>query len=248
METLKIETAQHTDFNYTVAGVGDRMVASLIDFLIFFGSLIAVIFINFIFIRPFSGESELFINVVSFLLGVAYFGYDFMCEMFMNGQSIGKKVKKIKVVRVDGLPVTAGNYFLRWVFRIIDIGISFGSVGIITIIFNGKGQRLGDISAGTSVVYDREHVSLADTIFTKIPENYTVTFQEAGELTDSEMTTIREVLDMQVDDRNTIVQRSIANKLKANLESRLGIKTDMPSQYFLSTLLKDYNFIKGKIN
>lgn len=246
METLKIETAQHIDFDYTVAGIGDRLVAALIDFLLFFGVFLAALFVNFIFIRPFVSDQELIINVVSFLLGLAYFGYDFVSEIFMNGQSIGKKVKKIKVVRVDGSPVTVGNYFLRWIFRLVDVGISFGSVGTITIILNGKGQRLGDIAAGTSVVYNREQISLSDTIFTKIPENYTVTFQEAGELTDSELTTIREVLDMQVDDRNTIVQRSIANRLKANLESRLGLKSDMPSQYFLSTLLKDYNFLKGK--
>ena len=73
--------------------------------------------------------------------------YSLIFEIAMNGQTPGKYLNKIRVVKIDGSKPTLGSYLTRWLLRIIDIWFFTGSVAVFTILFNGKGQRLGDIAA-----------------------------------------------------------------------------------------------------
>jgi uncharacterized RDD family membrane protein YckC len=57
---------------------------------------------------------------------------------------------KIKVVKIDGSQPGIGSYFLRWLIKPVDVFFTYGSVGIITMLINGKGQRLGDLAANTN--------------------------------------------------------------------------------------------------
>lgn len=248
MEKLKVETTQHVEFDFIVAGIGDRVLATLVDWCVLFCLLIAVFLLNSLLINFLDMDTSFSAFFFLLFFFIPYLFYDLIFEIFMNGQSIGKKVRKIKVVKTDGTAVSIGSYFLRWLFRLIDMGVSVGSLGVITVLINGKGQRLGDIAAGTAIVYIKPQFVLKDTIFTVIPDDFKVTFADASKLTEEDIITIREVLDIQVEERNTTIRLSLSNKLKYKFEAYLNIKSDLPSQIFLSTLLKDYNFLNGKSN
>src|SRR5690606_34920667 len=92
--------------------------------------------------------------------------YHLLCEVFMDGQTFGKKAIDIKVVKLDGSQPSVGSYFLRWLLQIVDLPF-FGAIGIITILVNGKGQRVGDLAAGTTVISLKHRTGIKDTILAR---------------------------------------------------------------------------------
>ncbi len=67
----------------------------------------------------------------------------------MEGQTPGKKLMKIRVVKIDGYQAGFGDYMIRWVFRLIDVSFA-GVVGLISMIVSKNNQRLGDIASRNS--------------------------------------------------------------------------------------------------
>lgn len=245
MMTVKIHTAQNVDIEYEIANVGDRILAYLVDALIIIVYSIALIFI-FKFLNDSGFELGGIFWLLFFLL--PFMLYDLICEIFLNGQSIGKQVRKIKVVKLDGSQPTVGGYLLRWLFRLIDISLSYGSVALLTILITGKGQRLGDIAAGTTVVKLKPRTKFGDTIFAKVDEDYSPVFNQAVELDDKIIATVKEVLDVTVEeDRHNVISFNLAKKTKLAVENKMGVQSGLPSRTFLQTVLKDYNYLKGKL-
>ncbi len=78
--------------------------------------------------------------------------YFLLSESVFNGQTVGMKYKKIKVIKTDGRKVDFNAAFVRFLFGIIEIYLFFGIPSIILILFFRRGQRLGDIFARTMVV------------------------------------------------------------------------------------------------
>ena len=83
-------------------------------------------------------------------------------ELFNHGQSLGKMAMKIRVVKKDGTSPSIGDFFMRWLLQIIDMGFSF--IGALVILLTKNSQRLGDLAAGTMVIrlndYRKIQVSL----------------------------------------------------------------------------------------
>lgn len=245
MQTVSIQTAQNVEIEYEVASVGDRIVAYLIDMLIIVAYFIALTVLN-------SLLQATGLNSGAFFLGILYLGpvmfYDLICEIALDGQSIGKKARNIKVVKLDGTQPSIGSYLLRWLFRIIDITLTSGGAALLTLLINGKGQRLGDLAAGTTVVNLTERARLEDTIFTRVDENYSPVFPQAADLDDQIVSTIKEVLSVSIEeDRHSILSHSLARKTMKAIENKLGIKSELSPRPFLETILKDYNYLKGKL-
>lgn len=243
METVAFDTSQNVRVKYKVAGIGDRVLAAMIDLLVIFAFSVVIILLGS-FVRKIS--QQYWITFMSiFFLPVMF--YHLICEVWMNGQSIGKKNANIKVVRIDGSQATFICYFLRWLFRIIDIDLSGGSVALITMIINGKGQRLGDMAAGTTVVETKSAISLKDTIFETIEDNYKVVFPEAGQLDDKIIELIKEVLNTNIDyNRHRFVDINLYLKTQKMVEKKTGIKSHMHPKKFLTTVIKDYNYLKSR--
>jgi hypothetical protein len=157
----------------------------------------------------------------------------------MNGQTPGKRVLKLKVVRLDGTPPTLGDYLLRWIFSFVDYLLS-GVIAIVTIAMGGKGQRLGDVVAGTSVVKLVEHQHIASQkVFISPEEQYTPTFTQAVNLSERDIELIHRALEVNRDQGNIQPVMVITDKIKA----LLNIETDMPPVKFLYTIVKDYQNI-----
>jgi uncharacterized RDD family membrane protein YckC len=129
--------------------LGRRIVAGIID--------LVVLFIIFFIIGLLFGDSDTSGDGASFelsglpaLLGfVVAFGYYFVMEA-TSGQTLGKKVMGIKVVALDG-PFSWGKSAIRTILRIVD-GFFFYVVAVIVIAISKRGQRIGDMAAGTIVV------------------------------------------------------------------------------------------------
>ncbi len=78
--------------------------------------------------------------------------YHLVFEILNNGQSIGKRLMKIKVVTLNGRSAKAQDYFLRWIFRILEISFTGGLMAMLYITSTKKHQRIGDILAQTTVI------------------------------------------------------------------------------------------------
>ena len=246
MQTIEIQTAQNVNIEYPIASVGERVVAAIIDQLIMVGYIIAMIFL-YIWILNITEGTSMYFPVAYFVIWfLPVFFYQLLCETFLNGQSFGKKLMKMRVVKLDGSQAGIGSYFLRWILAPIDIYFTYGSVGLVTMIVNGKGQRLGDLAAHTTVVKLKAEAKLEDTILKATPVNYDVKFPQVSLLSDNDISLVKEVLDMNYKKPDIKVYTGIINKTKEAIEIKIAVNTDMHPLTFLDTVLKDYNYMMSE--
>lgn len=228
---VSIQTSQNVTLDYEPASLGERMVALLLDYLIFLGWLILFLILMTQF--P-TGLRSSFWSYVFLML--PFLLYDLLCELFLNGQSLGKIAMKIRVVMLDGSPPHLGAYLLRWLPRLIESPMFLGGIiPLITIAINGRGQRIGDIAAGTTVVKLSRPVTLAHVTYRALPEDYQVRFPEVAQLSDRDLNIIREALRM----NSPEVSGLAANKVK----QVIGVRSELDDTTFLRTLISDYQFL-----
>ena len=188
MQSIKIQTSQNIELSYALAGVGDRIIAYIIDLAIYFVYYFLIFLVNDVTKAIFNN------GYVSFLAILPVLFYSFFCEIFMNGQTIGKKAKGIQVISLNGGQASFGQYLIRWVFSLLDIMFSFGVIAVVMVSLTEKSQRLGDLAAGTVIVDTRSSLSVADTVFMDVTdENYKLQFPEVMRLSDSDINTIKTV-------------------------------------------------------
>lgn len=238
-EQLNIETTQNIDIEYKIAGIGDRILAHVIDLLLIFAYFLFVAFVILDIIAS--------LPIMILFIYVPIFFYHFICEVFLGGQSIGKKVRKIKVIKVDGSRPSVIDYFSRWLLGLVEISMTGGVVALITILVSSKSQRIGDMIGKTSVVKIDNNLSLEDTMYIATDETYVPIFPQARYLTDKDANLIREVLAKNSGSPQSYPVIDAANKLKNIYLQKLNIKSDLSSVEFLSTLLVDYNYHSGKV-
>jgi uncharacterized RDD family membrane protein YckC len=245
MQTVSVQTAQNVAIDYEIASVGERILATLVDFAIIIAYGLGL-FIGYSYTSGYEFMKEYW-GLLALIASVPVFFYDFICETAMNGQSFGKKLIRIKVVKLDGTQPSVGSYLLRWLLRSVDIYFFTGAVALLTILISGKGQRVGDIAAGTTVIRLKQSVKMGDTILVHVDENYRPAFPSASRLDDRTMTIVKEVLDFEKKNRNTGSSRKILESTKVRLEAKLGVSAaGLEPRLFLETLLKDYNYYQRK--
>ena len=246
MQTIEIETTQNVNIEYPVASVGERVVAAIIDQLIMVGYLIAFIFFYIWLLNVTEGSAFYFPVAYFVVLFLPLFFYHLLSETFLNGQSFGKKIMKMRVVKLDGSQAGIGSYFLRWIIAPIDIYFTYGSVGLITMLINGKGQRLGDLAANTTVVKLKASARLEDTILHSTPVNYEVNFPQVSNLSDKDISIVKEVLDLNYKQPDAMMYERILHKTKEAIEKKIGVSSNLHPLTFLDTVLKDYNYLLGE--
>lgn len=242
MTQLSINTTQNVEINFTSASVGERIGAYLLDFLIKIAYIIVVFYVFFYFfnlnkwIYQLDNWSQMAIYMV-FALPVVF--YSLVQESLLEGQTFGKKLVKIKVVKIDGYQASFGDYLIRWLFRLIDISISSGIVGLITMVVNKKAQRLGDISAGTAVITLKSKISIDHTILEEIGDEYKPKYPLVIKLSDNDARIIKETFHVAMKNADFVV----LNKLTSKIEEVTGIKNELGNtREFIQTILKDYNY------
>jgi len=234
---VQIQTAQNVEIEYELASIGERMGGVIIDMLIQIGYIIGMLLILTAFVDGLVGNENLMI-VIFILAYLPLFLYDFLCETFLDGQTFGKKAMKTRVVKLDGTQPGAGAYLLRWLIGLVEKVLFSGAIALVAMLVNGKGQRLGDMAAGTTVVRTKPAVTLEDTIFRTVESDYIPTFPQVTRLSDSDIALVQEVLNAGNDMANPVVMGRLASKLK----QVLGVTSELPPAAFLRVLMKDYNY------
>ncbi len=243
MQTIKITTAQNIDIDYEVAGLGERVVARLIDSAIF----VCIFFLGLIFasaanlLKSDAGE-DVAVIVLLAIYAALYVFYDLVCETTMNGQSVGKKVMKIRVISMNGARPTVGQYLLRWLFRIVDFTLTNSICALICVAVNENRQRVGDMVAGTTLIKTTPRTQIDNIAFMPAHDNYQPVFPQAGQLNDQDVSLIQEVIENYMKSHNTEIVRNLARKIASHL-SITTIPEHMDSFQFLQTIMKDYNTI-----
>jgi len=161
-DQIHIGTPESVDLSLEPAGLGSRFLAFIIDAAIQWGVMSVLLFFvapAAIFLELETGGSGFAAGTLLAILllgvGFLFFLYKLLLEAFWNGQTVGKRVAGIRVVRADGLPVGFLQVVVRNFMRIIDSLPSAYLVGGVVVLASRRGQRLGDMLAGTVVVRQR---------------------------------------------------------------------------------------------
>ncbi|MBR4603097.1 MAG: RDD family protein [Prevotella sp.] len=176
-----------------------------------------------------------------FILGVYLptYAYPLLCEVFFNGQSLGKRILKIRVVKKDGSVPTLGDYVMRWLLFIVD-GPTMGCLGIVFILLSKNSQRLGDMAAGTMVIktnnFARNRVLLSE--FGYVSKNYKPFFPQAADLTYKQAEVIQRCL--LSEERQRVMRIS---RLSQKVRNTLGVsQMNMSDEHFLQAVLHDFQY------
>ncbi|QSW90001.1 MULTISPECIES: RDD family protein [Flavobacterium] len=242
MSELSINTTQNVKINFIAATAGERLGAYFIDLFIK-GCYIAFISWFFFYVLNFEkvlrGVDSWSYGAVLLMLYFPVIIYSITLESIFEGQSFGKKLVKIKVVKIDGYQAGFGDYLMRWFFRIIDFTSFYGLVGLIAIVSSKKSQRLGDMVAGTAVITLKNKINISHTILEEIGDSYVPTYPLVIKLSDNDMRIIKETYQRAIAKND----QEIIYKLVEKIESVSGIKNQSGNNNdFIRVILKDYNF------
>jgi uncharacterized RDD family membrane protein YckC len=242
MTQITINTTQNVNINFTAASLGTRILAILCDLIIQLSYLIAIYYVFFTlfgFGKVISGMDRVSVMAINTIFMLPVMFYTLLCESMMEGQTIGKRLVKIKVVKIDGYQAGFGDYLIRWLFRFIDVWLNSGLVGLISVIATRKSQRLGDLAAGTAVITLRNDISINSTILEELDQQYVPVYPLVIKLSDNDVRIIKETMEIAVKSR----EQAILDKLVRKIEEVTGIQNQSGNPHdFVRTVLKDYNY------
>ncbi|WP_340074958.1 RDD family protein [Leptobacterium sp. I13] len=236
MANLAINTAQNVNLDYKIVSIGERIVAFLIDGFILYMYALLVNYVGDAF-RDVLNDNWSVFGFMSLLFLPAMF-YSLLMHILFNGQTVGKMIMKIKVVKVDGTPVHWSSYSIRWMLRLVDIWLFIGAIGILSILFTDRRQRLGDAAAGTVVISTKRKTKISHTILEEVATDYTPTFLNVTKLTDKDVRLIKETYRTakRTADHKTLKQ------LRNRVEEVLETTSELYDIQYLDTILRDYNY------
>ena len=235
MQSIRVRTSQNVNIDYNIASIGDRLLGFAIDYTIIIAYIIAV---SVTFQESF-GTWPGSVQVIVFLPAILY---SVIQEILFNGQTLGKRAMNTRVVKIDGSRRSIVSYILRWMFQIIDYPL-WGSIAIVSIIITNKGQRLGDLAGGTSVVKLSSTRSMASNpVDQPFADDYEPTYNEVFRLNDQEIDLIDKTLAFYKKEGKGAHAEQLAEKLA----EKMGVPLDIPPIKFLHTVKKDYLHITSR--
>ncbi len=246
MNQVAINTTQNVNINFNLASFGDRMLGYIIDEIIKVAYVITI-FLLMSFLDFTGGMDDWSIGAIYMLLLLPAMLYSLILESMLEGQTIGKRVMKTKVVKIDGYQASFGDYLIRWVVRIVDIYLliaALGAIGTIAIVASKNAQRLGDMAAGTAVISLKNKFTIDSTILENIGESYQPIYPMVVKLSDNDMRIIKNSFTVAEKKKDTETLR----KLRIKIEEVTGTKNVSGNDIdFIKTILKDYNFYTQNI-
>ena len=173
-EVLIIETPERVPLAFALASIGNRFLAVAIDHFIQYLSIILITW----FFLAISGASigdtgstadqwlsempKWTVAIMVLVVFLVFSGYFILFEWLWDGQTPGKRLMKLRVIRDDGRPITLWEAIARNLLRGFDAAPGFilpiYSVGLIVIFLSGRDQRVGDMFAGTVVILSLIHI------------------------------------------------------------------------------------------
>jgi uncharacterized RDD family membrane protein YckC len=229
-DRMSIATPEGVEVELTLAGVGSRVIAGLIEFVIQLFVIISLLLI----LRPAGDAGAAIYTSASFAL---IFFYDVLFEVLGGGRTIGKRWAGLRVVRAGGRPITLARSALRNILRLIDILPGFYAVGMTAIFITSRNQRIGDLAAGSHVVRDRHgdrrHIEsgLAD-----IDPGPTADW-DVSAVSPDDLAAVRAFLERR-DELQSASRAEIAGELATRLRPRVGgVTPNLGDEHFLALLV-----------
>jgi uncharacterized RDD family membrane protein YckC len=244
MQAIDIRTSQNVVIEYELASLRERMLAFFIDFVIVVAMYILVFLSLMGMLQDAFEQSSLLLYFVGVLLPIGGFMlYQLLSEVLAGGQSWGKKSMGIKVVRLDGQEPGLSDYLLRAVFHIVDSLASLGVIGALMISSSNKNQRLGDMTANTTVIRVQHNLrfKLSDILKINSLEDYEPQYPEVKKLGEQDMLLIKGIITRYRSFQNA-AHEEVVNTLIDRISNELNIKKPARQDRieFLKTLIRDY--------
>jgi len=234
MKATELPSFQNVSIEYVLPSAFDRCLAWFVDIFL---------------LGTFSGISALIGSLVFgsdkgwilyFVILPVFFFYSLLFEIFNQGQTPGKKLMNLRVIRADGAIPQLNNFFIRWAFRMLDIYLTLGGAAILSIAASSRNQRIGDFMANTMVVKKtNSRVSLKTMgSLSKISKD-SVKYPGVVSLSENDMLLVKETVIRYKKYKNDAHNKAI-NLLVSKIENELDIKCDKSKVEFLETLIHDY--------
>jgi len=235
MDNLQIQTAQNVTINQNLAGISKRILAEVID--VVFLSLFY--FFLFYLLSKSGIDDKFFTWTFISVLTLPYFLYYPLLQYWNNGQTLGKQMVKIRVVKIDNSHPGIGDFLIRWIFRIFEIYM-FPGLGIIVMLLSDKRQRLGDIAAKTTVISEEKKQKIDYSIFEDIDKSYQPTFPQVSYLKTKDIELIKNLFL----EAKKLNNKRLINELSKKIQKTLKIEKSnyITDEEFIDKIIKDYNY------
>ena len=229
-------TPERVSLEYDIAGIGSRGAAAIVDTLIQATALtvlsIALLSAAAIMSSPLGlgaplgrGGTALLVGLFALVILVVTSGYFMFWEIMWSGQTPGKRLVGVRVIRENGYPLRPVDAVVRNLLRIVDWLPLFYGVGVMVMLLNGRARRLGDFASGTIAV--RERAPLMPTAVAREPAGRALAPVDA--------TLVRDFLARRVG-MHPRARADLARRMATVLAQRNGMTVEDDSEAFLESL------------
>jgi uncharacterized RDD family membrane protein YckC len=237
-DRISVATPEGVTLEATLAGVGSRFVAGVIDQVLRWSLLLALVALLAIVQVGFGGDAFSGAGTVALIVAVFFvqFGYDVLFETLASGRTPGKRWTGLRVVKKGGTPVGFLASALRNILRIVDSLPGFYLVGILSVMFTANNQRLGDLAAGTIVVRERRQTTaLPSSPAASVPAPADSALYDVSAVSAEELATVRRFLE-----RRATLTPEARDRLALDMATRLGPKVVGPPRQWEPEAFLEY--------
>lgn len=239
METVTIQTTQNVSIDYELAKTGSRIGSFFID------AILAVVIYwvsAFLLLSIFPALDTMVL--LSFGPIFFFLGYYFFLELFNRGQTLGKRIVGLKVIRLDGRDPTPADFLTRSIFLLPDVLLSFGMPAVLLVASGRQKQRLGDMVAGTVVIQSTVSSSftLEEIMAIRNREDHEPEFPGVQQYTDEDMMVVKQAL-ARMRKYDNLPHKQAVRQLAVKMADQLGLdkkEITYAPEKFLEVILMDY--------
>ena len=237
----QVLTPERVSLQYEVAGIGSRAAAALVDALIQ-GVLLLALYIGVAatvlgssLAAAGRGMTTAAAVVAAFFLLAAFIvtvGYFILFEIVWNGQTPGKRLVGLRVIRENGYPLRPADAVIRNLVRVVDALPGVYLVGLLVMLLNARSRRLGDFAAGSIVVHEGAPRA---TPFVTRPPQPAPQLGPPVHLSSQDATLVRDFL-LRRSSMEPRARAALAKRLASVIGQRYGLLTDSDPEGFLERL------------
>lgn len=232
--TGTIVTPEAVALDFQIAGIASRALAFMVDFFI---QVVAAIILTIVAaaVGTGSGVAGIIVALVGAIAIVI--GYPATMETLNGGRTLGRMVLGTRVVTVEGAPIRFRHAFIRALLAIVDHLISLGGVAIVTAMVTRRGQRLGDLVAGTMVIRERTSKLQSDAVSFWRPTDYDayINSMDTAGLGEERYRLVRDFL-TRLDDMSPQHQTRLADEIAGVVQQRLALHPPPPGMTSITYL------------
>jgi uncharacterized RDD family membrane protein YckC len=240
-----IVTPEAVVLDFQTGGLGSRAVAEVVDLLVQAG-IFGILALGFVVLGSTAvGEAGVYFSLFAVL-----FVYPITVETLSRGRSVGKLVMGLRVVTIEGAPISFRHALIRGSFALVDFYGTGGAVAVLSVLLTRRNQRLGDLAAGTLVLRIRTGAPAPRAATFSVPpgwEAYAATI-DVRALTATEYQAARAFL-LRAPTLDAVIRDQIARSIATPLAARLRHTPPpgIPAEQFLLCVAARYQAVAPRL-